>query len=337
MSEERELLSQVVDPRAGLFPAYEAGVSTLKEIVGQFVGDFSMVTDIAIEVLASSGFFKTLKEEAQIEAGDVQHIVGKFVNIDQITLTNKNILLLYKKGWRSRQSELIVILLKHTKEVLIAKGPKRMIKTKERRIKFEKEAVHVIFQVPQKERAVSYCFTLSLSVDNPWMWTKAIERVVGLVSPKFEGKERVCGMVRADVVDRGYTPGFLEGLYVHELCFTQKRMIFTPFIQGSLRRKRVGLALLMIPGVILLSFSIFTLFLANFGLLRGWSASRLLAEISFLIILIPGILLTFIPIFGRRFLRRRRFKRLFLSVPQNILDTNREVLKFLTVAFQMLR
>lgn len=310
MSEEREVLSQVVDPRAGLFPAYESGAAVLREIVGYFVGDFSIITDIAIESLASSGFFETLKGEARIERGDVQYIVGKFAKLNKITLTNKNILLLYKKGWRSKQSKLIVFPLKYATEVLIAEGTKRMVKTKEGRIRFEKEAVYVIFQVSQKGQDKLHYFSLALSVDNPWIWTKAIERVIGLDLTKTKAKEKVCRIVNVAVQGRRYA---------HVLCFTQKRMIVSKYLTRSL----LGRILLLIP-LPVIGFLLFLLSaLAVVGAIGlRVSFAEILSNLEFQLIFISGPILWGVFLFSMKILRRRRLRSIIESPPKILLESN---------------
>ena len=129
IEDETELLSQVSDPAAGLFPSYTNAAENTKSFVGHFTGDFSMISDSAIQILLSSGFFKTLEKEAQIKQGDIQNIVGKFVKLEEIILTNTNILLLCKKQWRSKEHKLITIPLKYATDVRLDEGRKR----KERR------------------------------------------------------------------------------------------------------------------------------------------------------------------------------------------------------------
>jgi hypothetical protein len=220
--EEYELLSQASQPYAGLFPGYESGANALDNLVGHFVGDFSAITAGMISGFIRAGFLKTLEEKTEVKQGDVQHIVGKFAKLKEITLTNKKILLLYQKGWFSKKNKLIVIPLKYATDVRIAEGKKRMVVTEKRSMGLELDSVYISFQLTEKEQDVTNCFDLALSVDKPWIWTKAIERLLGLGSR--QEKEKTCRVVNT-----------AQGFNYHVLCITQKRLVSTKFFKGSWR------------------------------------------------------------------------------------------------------
>lgn len=60
------------EANAGLYPKYGFGASLLKGVSGFFLGAIPRYfTNKAIENWTRSGFFKMLKEGAQIEQGDI--------------------------------------------------------------------------------------------------------------------------------------------------------------------------------------------------------------------------------------------------------------------------
>ena len=306
ISEEYELLSQASQPYAGLFPGYESGANVLKNLVGRFVGDFSAITDGMISGLISAGFFKTLEEKAEVKQGDVQHIVGKFAKLKEITLTNKKILLLYQKGWFSKKNKLIVIPLKYATDVSIAEGKKRIVVTEKRRIGLELDSVYISFHMTEKEQDVTKCFNLALSVDKPWIWTKAIERLLGLDSR--QEKEKTCRVVNT-------APNVFN---YHVLCITQKRLVSTKFFKRSYFAITIPT---LIAAVGLLFIPLMAIFVTAIGGIRGWTVPMLFTDSLFLALFVPGATLFLIGYFGANFLRKRRYKHLTESEPQTLLDT----------------
>jgi hypothetical protein len=162
-----------------------------------------------------------------------------------------------------------------------------------------------------KEQDVINCFNSALSVDKPWIWTKAIERILGLDSSQV--KEKICRTINTAIKGRRLP---------QVVCITQKRLVITRFLNRSLLKRMIALIALMMPGYFILFIALFALVLAGSGLLLyGWTMPRLLADMSYLAFFISGILLTFVPFFVAIFLKRRRYRNLAESEPQNILDT----------------
>lgn len=200
MAQERKLLSQK-NAKAGISPKYGSGAKILKEITGVFLPDLAAaITDGAIDGWVQSGFIRTFKEEAQVEQGEIGDLVGKFVKMTEITLTNQNLFLLYKKGFRSKQQKLIVLPLRYAIEV-------------ETQGIIGKE-VQVNFEVPQKGKSEPQRFNLGLGVKHPETWVGTIDQAILEILP-MPTKEKILRSIEVSRRRSGQ----------HVLCFTQKRVI----------------------------------------------------------------------------------------------------------------
>ena len=306
IDDETELLSQVSDPAAGLFPSYSNAAENTKSFVGHFTGDFSLISDSAIQILLSSGFFKTLEKEAQIKQGDIQNIVGKFVKLEGITLTNKNILLLCKKQWRSKEHKLITLPLKYATDVRLDEGRKRVAKTEEGKLGIEKDSVYVTFKVSQKGEDELGCFNLGLSVDNPSLWSKSIERVIGLDMLKIAGPEKICANV--DIGVKGIRS-------VCELCFTQERILVSKLWNKLPVGQIVLLASLAAIGILLALFSVLSV-------LPALAYNQFYPETA--LWLTSGIIMISISFGSARFLKSRKLKKMLEASPESILEKDKD-------------
>lgn len=266
MPQERKLLSQK-NARAGISPQYGPGTKILKEITGVFLPDLAAaVTDGAIDGLVQSGFIRTFKEGAQVEQGDIGDLVGKIAKIIEITLTNQNFFLLYKKGFRSKQHKLIVLPLRYAKDV-------------ETQGIIGKE-VRVAFEVPQEGKSKPLCFDLSLRVKHPETWIGAIEQAIREILPTPLEEKVLCSI---KVSRRGR----------HALYLTQKRVIVARTTISWL-----SMALVLVSAV----FGLFSL-LAGIDAYMHPSESRALALTLFTIgsILVGGPLSIALSVMKRRF------------------------------------
>lgn len=306
MQHETELLSQISDPAAGLFPGYTNTAENTQSFVGHFTGDFSLISDSAIKILLSSGFFKTFEKETKIKQGDIQNIVGKFVKLKEITLTNKNILLLCKKRWRSKEHKLITIPLKYATDARLGEGRKRVVKIGEGKIGIEKESVYVTFQVSHKGPEEQEFFNLGLSVDNPSVWLKSIERIIGLDMTKVTGPEKICSNVHIGV--EGSRSGY-------ELCFTQKRIIISKFWNKLPVGRLALVAFLSMIGVLLTILGGLSAFL-GFVYHQSWQ------ETAF--VLTSGAILTSSSFGSARFWKKNRLKKLIESSPESIFENDKD-------------
>lgn len=117
---------------------------------------------MAINNYSKSGFFKTLKEGAQIEQGDIKDIVEKQVKLTELTLTNQNFFFLYEKGFMSKQQKLIVLPLEHAKTVGSNKN----------------KSFAVGYDIPQEGKDKPQHFDLAVDVNNADAWAKAIQELI---------------------------------------------------------------------------------------------------------------------------------------------------------------
>lgn len=198
MPQERKLLSQK-NGKAGISPKYGSGAKILKEITGFFLPDLAAaITNGSINGWVQSGFIRTFKEGVQVEQGDIGDLVGKFVGMTEITLTNQNFFLVYKKGFRSKQQKMIVLPLKYATDV-----ETEGIVLKE---------VHVKFEVPHREKKKPLRFDLGLGVTRPETWLGTVEQAIRAILP-IPIEEKILG---------GIEVGKPRS---HGLYFTQKRAI----------------------------------------------------------------------------------------------------------------
>lgn len=159
MSEERKLMS-ATEANVGLYPKYGLGASLLKGVSGFFLGVIPRYfTNKAIENWTRTGFFKMLKEGAQIEQGDIKDIVDKQVKMVELTLTNQNFFFLYEKGFMSKQQKLIAFPLEHAMTVEARKG----------------KTVTVGYDVPQEGKDKPQHFDLIINLKDADNWAKTIE------------------------------------------------------------------------------------------------------------------------------------------------------------------
>jgi hypothetical protein len=113
---ERKLLS-AVDAKAILCPEYGPGESLLS-FSRFFLGVIPryFMTKAFID-WTKSELFAALRDDSNVEQGEITDIVDKQAKLTELTLTNRNFLLLYEKGLMSKQQKLIVFPLEHAKTV----------------------------------------------------------------------------------------------------------------------------------------------------------------------------------------------------------------------------
>jgi hypothetical protein len=209
----------------------------IKEIFGYILGSLAILTDVAVDGLVEDGFLKTIKVGAQIEQGDLEDIVNKCIKTTEITLTDQNFFILYKKGFRSKQQKLIVLPLKYARDAR-TQGI------------IGKEVV-VTFEVPRKEKTETISFNFALGVQNPQVWVNTIKYAIAATSLTTL-EEKALGTI--EIAKRGK-----YGLY-----FTQKRVIVA---KSHLSFKWLAL---IIPAIIV---GVFLLFAMPIAFLAGYRGS----------------------------------------------------------------
>lgn len=292
------MLSQVQPVKAGLYPSPEPGAEALKNIAEWVVGDLNILTDLGIDVLVLSDFLKTLKEEAQVEQGDIHDIIKKTAKMKEIALTDQSFHLLYEKGFITKRQKLIVIPLKYAVSVRTEMEHKRWVRTENGRMRLERESVYVAFEVPKKGGKPKR-FDLALIVNNPEAWVETIEHAISKFRPPTPRVERVLGAIGAQ-----------KGLARrYELCFTQKRVIVAKIM--------VSLKWLLLTFIISVPAGLFFLAALLTTIVEGpFAEAPIFLMITLFLFLVP-------PTMGR-YANKQRIKRLRKSPPKSILADDKK-------------
>jgi len=301
VSQERKLLSQVQPVKAGLYPSPEPRAEALKGIAEWFVGDLNIFTDLGIDVLVLSDFLKTLKEESQVEQGDIHDIIRKTVKMKEIALTDQSFHLLYEKGFTTKRQKLIVIPLKYAVSVRTEEEHKRRVITEDGRMRLERDSVYVAFEVPKKGGKPKR-FDLALVVNDPEVWVETIERAISKFLPPAPRVERVLGAIRV-----------AKRLGRFELCFTQKRMIVANTVVSLKWRLLVGI--IVVPVIFLLLVTLLV------GIVVGYRASDY-PTLSLFVLMLS--MLVVVPLGSLRHANKQKVKRLRELPPKSFLtDDNK--------------
>jgi hypothetical protein len=119
---------------------------------------WSLQTRAAVKSLKTSELSKFIEGWAGVEPGDIGDITDKTVKVHALTLTNKNLILLYKKGV-VRKKDLVVIL------------PLEYAKSVEEKGVLAGKRLQIGFQVPGEEGKVAEFdfWLLKLSKRENWL------------------------------------------------------------------------------------------------------------------------------------------------------------------------
>lgn len=109
----------------------------------------------------TSSFLKSFKTE-DAEAGDIKDIADKALKLRELTLTNKNLVMLYRKGTLRKKDKLIGFPLEYAKSV----------EEKGRMRKF----LQVRFEVPSEEKK-PINFDLKIWVKRREVWLNELSRI----------------------------------------------------------------------------------------------------------------------------------------------------------------
>lgn len=158
--EERKILSTTEKAYVGLYPKHSLGYSIAKFAAGRVLGVVPrFFTMKALDSYSKSGFFSAVREGSQIDPGEIKDIVEKTVKLTELTLTNKNFLFLYQKGFFSKKQKLIALPLEHAKTVTSHKN----------------KSLTVGYEVPEEGKSKTKRFELQLSVNNADNWANEIQ------------------------------------------------------------------------------------------------------------------------------------------------------------------
>lgn len=129
---------------------------------GRFLRGFSLILGGAVlRHFQTSSFLKSFKTE-DAEAGDIKDIADKALKLRELTLTNKNLVMLYRKGTLRKKDKLIGLPLEYAKSV----------EEKGRMRKF----LQVRFEVPSEEKK-PINFDLKIWVKRREIWLNELTHI----------------------------------------------------------------------------------------------------------------------------------------------------------------
>jgi len=132
---------------------------------GRFLRGFSLILGGAVlRHFQTSSFLKSFKTE-DAEAGDIKDISDKVLKLRELTLTNKNLVMLYRKGTLRKKDKLIGLPLEYAKSV----------EEKGRMRKF----LQVRFEVPSEEKK-PINFDLKMWVKRREVWLNELSCIISL-------------------------------------------------------------------------------------------------------------------------------------------------------------
>lgn len=134
---------------------------------GKFLRGFSWIAGgLILRHFQTSRFLKSFKK-GEVEAGDIKDMADKVLKLRELTLTNKNIVMLYRKGTLRKKDRLIALPLEYAKSV----------EEKGRMRKF----LQIGFEVPsEEEKPVN--FDLKVWVNRREVWLDELSRIISMYS-----------------------------------------------------------------------------------------------------------------------------------------------------------
>lgn len=132
---------------------------------GSFLRGFSWILGGAVlRHFQTSSFLKSFKT-GEVEAGDIKDIADKVLKLRELTLTNKNLVMLYRKGTLRKKDKMIGLSLEYAKSV----------EEKGRMRKF----LQVRFEVASEEKK-PINFDLKIWVKRREVWLNELSRIISL-------------------------------------------------------------------------------------------------------------------------------------------------------------
>ena len=162
MSEPEERIIRTGTATVSLRPKRGLGGKFLRAFGGRIV--WSLQTRAATKSLKESELSKFFGGWAGVEPGDIKDITDKIVKVHALTLTNKNLFLLYKKGVVRKKDLVIILPLEYAKSV-----EEKGVIGKSLEIKFE---------VPGEEEKMA-CFDFAIfKLSNREAWLSDLNQII---------------------------------------------------------------------------------------------------------------------------------------------------------------
>lgn len=158
VAEAQKAVSEEVILRE-IYPDAAVSLKPRRGRAGRFLRGFSLLLGgLVLRSLQTRSFLKSVGE-GEVESGDIKDITDKQVKLRELTLTNQNLLMLYRKGRIRKRDNLIAIPLKYATSV-------------EEKGRFKK-VISVGFEV-LSEREKPVYFDLTLNVKNREVWMREL-------------------------------------------------------------------------------------------------------------------------------------------------------------------
>lgn len=108
-------------------------------------------------------FTKSLRQSG-VEAGDVKDAMDRVLKLQELILTNRNLILFYRKGLVSKKDKVITLPLEYAREV---QGKKRLTT----------RFINVNFMVPSEGKSVEFQLRL-IRLKDPDAWLRELGRII---------------------------------------------------------------------------------------------------------------------------------------------------------------
>jgi len=156
---EGKILSQR-DPKPTVMLAVKRGLgSSLAEVLVLFVGGRIG------RALFETPFVKALQQEGAVEAGDMKDVTGKFLKLEELALTDKSIVMFYKKGTISKKDKAIALPLQYAESAEVQSG------------RIGGKSLGINFSVPGEKKPIEFVLAVT-RIKEPERWLREINRII---------------------------------------------------------------------------------------------------------------------------------------------------------------
>jgi len=115
--------------------------------------------------LFETPFVKALEQQGVVEAGDIKEIIDKIVKLEELALTNKSVVMFYRKGTISKKDKAVALPLQYAESV------------EEQRSRIGGKSLRIKFSVPGEKKPIELVLGLG-PIKEPEPWLREINRII---------------------------------------------------------------------------------------------------------------------------------------------------------------
>ncbi len=116
-------------------------------------------------MLFETPFVKALQQEGVAEAGDIKDVTDRFLKLEEVALTNKSIVMFYRKGTISKKDKVIALPLQYAESVEEESG------------RIGGKTLAIKFSVPGEKKPIEFVLEL-VRIKEPERWLREINRIM---------------------------------------------------------------------------------------------------------------------------------------------------------------